>query len=256
MRPAEALAPLIDLVFPPRCPVCGEAVAGSAGLCPRCWQGLVIPGAPACVTCGRPFQGVSATGLRCAPCLADPPRHDGIVAATLYNAVSRRLIVGFKHHGRIGLAPLLARLILARLPGVIPEGLDESWLIVPVPLHRWRLWRRGFNQSVLLGREIARASGAGLVVDGLLRRKATVSLGGLGVAARARALVGAIAINPRRKARLAGARVLLVDDVVTSGATSGACVSALRRAGAAKVVIACAARVLDEALPENRDPAG
>jgi ComF family protein len=115
-----------------------------------------------------------------------------------------------------------------------------------VPLHRWRLWRRGYNQSALLARELARLIGQTLLVDGLLRRKATPTLGGLGRTARAKALSGAIAANPRRSFK--GAHVLLVDDVLTSGATTDACVRVLKRAGAAQVRIACFARVLDEAL--------
>lgn len=182
-------------------------------------------------------------GAICAPCLASPPRHDGIAAGTLYNDASRRLVLAFKHGRRIALAPMLARLIAARLPEI-----DDEWLIVPVPLHRLRLWQRGFNQAALLGRELARARGARVMVDALRRRKRTPKLGGLGRKARARVLQGAIAVNPAYKARLKGAKVLLVDDVLTSGATSEACVSALKRAGAERVVIACFARVLDEAL--------
>ncbi|MFD2579148.1 ComF family protein [Novosphingobium colocasiae] len=179
----------------------------------------------------------------CAPCMADPPRHDGIAAATLYNETSRKLVLQLKHGRRIALAPLLARLMAARLP-----PLDETWLIVPVPLHRWRLWRRGYNQSAELARELARLTGARLAVDALVRRKPTPTLGGLGAKARRRALSGAIAAHPGRAAMLKGAQVVLVDDVLTSGATSNACVSAIKRAGAGKVVISCFARVLDEAL--------
>ena len=180
----------------------------------------------------------------CAPCMAAPPRHDGIAAGTLYNDTSRRLVLAFKHGKRIALAPMLARLIAARLP-----ALEGEWLLVPVPLHRARLWRRGFNQAVLLARDLAKQTEGEALVDGLVRRKPTPILGGLGRKARARALAGAIAVNPARRERLKGAQVLLVDDVLTSGATSEACVSALKRAGASKVVIACFARVLDEALP-------
>ncbi len=205
---------------------------------------MVIPGEPWCSLCQRPFADTVPDGAICAPCLADPPRHDGLAAATLYNDASRRLVLAFKHGHRIALAPLLARLMAAKI-----GALGSDWLIVPVPLHRWRLWRRGFNQSALLAREIAKAKGASLLVDALVRRKATPTLGGLGRKARARALSGAIALNPRQAARIVGAKIVLVDDVLTSGATSGACVSALKRAGAEKVVIACFARVLDEALP-------
>jgi ComF family protein len=182
-------------------------------------------------------------GAICAPCLADPPKHSGIAAGTLYNDSARRLVLAFKHGRRIALAPMLARLIAPKLVGV-----DAEWLIIPVPLHRWRLWARGFNQSALLARELTKARGANLLVDGLHRRKATPMLGGLGRKARERALSGAIGVNPRHHDVIQGAKVVLVDDVLTSGATSAACVSALRRAGASEVRIACFARVLDEAL--------
>lgn len=238
-----ALGPVVDLVFPPRCPLCGSALASQGGLCGDCWSELAIPGEPCCATCQRPFGEGAPEGLVCGPCLAQPPAHDGIAAATLYTEGSRRLVLAFKHGRRIALAPMLARLIAARLTGVGAE-----WLIVPVPLHRWRLWRRGFNQSALLGREIARLTGGQLVVDGLIRRKATPMLGGLGRNARMRALSGAIAINPVRANQIKGKAVLLVDDVLTSGSTSEACVKALKRAGAERVRIACFARVLDEAL--------
>lgn len=246
---ARTLAPLIDLVFPPRCPLCGAGLSAQTGLCAACWSELVIPGEPACALCQRPLGDTVAAGAVCAPCLAEPPRHDGVAAGTLYNAASRRLVLAFKHGQRIALAPMMARLMAARLDAVGLDAAGPDWLVVPVPLHRWRLWRRGFNQAALLGREIARARGATLAVDMLERRKATPALGGLGRKARARALSGAIGINRKRAGQLRGARVVLVDDVLTSGATSAACVAALKRAGAERVVVACFARVLDEALP-------
>lgn len=240
---AAALAPVIDFVFPCRCPLCGQRVSGEAGLCAECWSELAIPAEPCCALCSRPFGDAVAVGATCGPCLAEPPRHDGIVAATLYNDASRKLVLAFKHGDRLGLAPLMARLMAARME----RWHEAQWLVVPVPLHRWRLWRRGYNQAAVLAQQLCRASGAELGVDVLQRRKATASLGGLGRAARVRELSGAIRINPRYGTRIRGRHVLLVDDVLTSGATSGACVGALRRAGATKVVIACFARVVDEA---------
>ncbi|MCB2077051.1 MAG: ComF family protein [Novosphingobium sp.] len=244
MTLSQVLAPVVDLVFPPRCPLCGEGLSAQDGLCAVCWNELAIPGEPACGSCGRPFSDGVPDGATCAPCMAEPPRHDGIAAATLYNNASRKLVLTFKHGNRIALASLMARLIEPKLAMV-----DEDWLVVPVPLHRWRLWQRGFNQAALLANEIARARNASLCVDALERCKATPSLGGLGQKARKRALSGAIVVNSKRIERLTGSRVLLVDDVLTSGATTNACVSALKRAGAERVVIACFARVLDEALP-------
>jgi ComF family protein len=244
MKLAAAFGPLVDLIYPPRCPSCGDGITSQNGLCPACWGDLVIPGEPACRSCQRPFESEATTdGLICAPCLAAPPRHDGIAAGTLYNDASRTLVLAFKHGRRLALAEMLARMATARLP-----ELAGPWQVIPVPLHRWRLWRRGFNQSALLAQEIARQLGQELVVDGLVRRKRTPSLGGLGRGARTRALSGAIAVNPRRRAGLQGANVILVDDVITSGATTNACVRTLKHAGAEKVMIACFARVLDEAL--------
>lgn len=179
--------------------------------------------------------------------MVEPPRHGGITAATLYNDTSRALVLALKYGRRIGLVPMMARMIAPRLP--MMEG---AWLVVPVPLHRWRLLHRGFNQSALLAQHIARSSGYRLVVDGLVRRKSTPSLGGLNRKARARALSGAIAAHPRRTQILHKAKVLLVDDVLTSGATTNACIAALRKAGVAEVRIACFARVLDEALDASR----
>lgn len=244
MQVPALIAPVVDLVFPPRCPLCGMGLAAQVGLCAACWGELAIPGEPSCTSCQRPFAEGVRDGSTCAVCLADPPRHDGIAAGTLYNEASRKLVLAFKHGHRIALAPMLARLVGARLPARV----GPDWLVVPVPLHRWRLWSRGFNQSALLARELAALRGCQAVVDGLGRAKRTPPLGGLGKAARARVLSGAIAANPARAALIEGAQILLVDDVLTSGATTDACVRALKRAGAKEVVIACFARVLDEAI--------
>ncbi len=249
----DGLAPLVDLVYPPRCPLCGAAIGAQTGLCGDCWGELRIPGEPACARCQRPFGSAQVeAGAICAPCLASPPRHDGIAAGTLYGEGSRKLVLAFKHGRRIALAPMLARLIAARLP-----QLEGEWLVVPVPLHRWRLWSRGYNQAALLAREIARMTGKQFLVDALIRTKRTPKLGGLGRKARARMLSGALVLDPRSAQTVRGAQVILVDDVLTSGATSDACARALKRAGAAKVVVACFARVLDEAdgeVPETETP--
>ncbi len=235
----EAFAPLVDLVYPPRCPLCGDAVGGQGGLCTSCWSELAIPADHCCLSCQEALPPGAAEPV-CPECREYPPAHDGITAATLYTDAAKRLVVAFKHGRKIGLAPLLARLIAARLP-----DLEGEWLVVPVPLHRWRLWQRGYNQSALLASQLARSRGQRPLVDALARRRNTASLsqGRLGRAERARLLAGAIEVNPARAGLLANAQVLLVDDVVTSGATTDACLQALRRAGARTVRIACFARV-------------
>lgn len=164
-----------------------------------------------------------------------------IYAATYYNETSRKLVLAYKHGGRIALARLLARLIAVRLPDS-PEGRAPP-VLVPVPLHRWRLWQRGFNQAALLTQELARLGKGEPVVEALVRHKRTPNLGGLGRDARERVLTGAIRLNPAWLTRLAGRDVVLVDDVLTSGATSRACIAAMAEAGAASISVACFARV-------------
>ena len=207
----NAFAPLVDLIYPPRCPLCGDAIAAQRGLCTRCWMTLEVP----------------ETGSE-----------DGVTAATLYNDTARQLVLNFKHGRKISLAAMMARQIAARLPDLAGE-----WLAVPVPLHRTRLWQRGYNQSALIARELSRMRDLTLMVDALERPRRTPSLGGLGRSERARVLQGAIIANRARRDSLRGSQVLLVDDVLTSGATSRACKEALHEAGVRRVHVACFSRV-------------
>jgi ComF family protein len=234
----------IDFALPPRCPACGAIVSGDGSFCEPCWSKLDFLAGPACAACGLPFEANQGDDALCAACLAEPPPHDGVRAAVAYGPVARAVVLKLKHGGRIGMGRVIGR-YLARAALSEPDA-----LLVPVPLHRWRIWRRGFNQSALLAREVARRTGLELQADLIERRKRTPMLGGLGKVARARALRGAFAVPSGKRAMLKGRTVLLVDDVYTSGATAGACAKVLKRAGAARVVVLCWARVLQDQVDD------
>lgn len=164
-----------------------------------------------------------------------------VYAATYYNETSRKLVLAYKHGGRIALAGLLARLIAARLPE--PDAGRRPPLLVPVPLHRWRLWSRGFNQAALLAQELERKGKGEAAVTALVRFRRTPNLGRLGRDARERVLIGAIRLSSGAASRIRGRDVVLVDDVLTSGATCRACLAAIAPASPSSVTVACFARV-------------
>lgn len=238
---AAAFRPLVDLVLPPRCPGCGVLVAEDLSFCADCWNNLRFISDPSCRSCGKPFAEGRDDELVCAECLAHPPRHDGIKAAVLYDDLSRSIVLKLKHGGKIGLARLVARHLQRHLPEP-----GDSVVLIPVPLHRWRLWRRGFNQSILIARELARPHGLAVETDVLRRIRATPPLKGMTRKQRGLAVRGVFDIPKDRRERVMGKHVLLIDDVFTTGATASACVRLLKQAGAARVTIFCWARVLRE----------
>lgn len=235
IRLAAPLRLAIDTALPPRCPACGMIVAGDHSLCGECWASLAFLGPPWCAVCHAPFDQDRGEGALCARCMEHPPRHDGVRAAVAYGDVARALAVRLKHGGRTGIAVLIARLMQRH------ADVTDA-LLVPVPLHRWRIWGRGFNQAALIARHIGAARNLDVAIDGLIRVKRTPMLGGLGRTARAKALAGVIRLNPSLQVR--GRTILLVDDVYTSGATADACTRALKRAGAARVIVLTWSRVL------------
>lgn len=241
------LRPAIDFALPPRCPACGEIVNGDRRLCLDCWSAVDFIGPPWCAVCHIPFAFDRGEGAQCASCLTMPPDHDGVLAAIAYGDIARTLALRLKYGRRIGLARMAADQIARNLPRDI-----SGWTIVPVPLHRWRLWSRGFNQAMLIARHVSRDTGAPVRADWIARVKATPPLKGLGKAARGKVMRGAFAIPSDVRSELRGARILLVDDVYTSGATTGALARHFKRAGAASVVVACWSRVVrDEERVRN-----
>jgi len=231
----------VDFALPPRCPGCGAIVRDEHSFCLECWRGLTFLGEPCCARCGLPFEYGGEDGAECGRCLADPPPFDRMRAAVAYGELARKVALKLKYGGRPGVALTLARFMARHV-----DGGEGSALLVPVPLHRWRIWRRGYNQSALIASALAKRTGLEAELDLLRRVKRTPMLRGLGRRERALAVRGAFAVRDERKAAIAGRTIVLVDDVFTSGATAGACARALKKAGAARVDVQCWARVVLE----------
>ncbi|WP_326524669.1 ComF family protein [Sphingomonas sp.] len=233
------LASIVSLALPPRCPRCASVVAADHRFCARCWAGLDFLGPPWCAGCALPFGHDRGAAALCGACLADPPPFAGARAAVAYGPVARQLALRLKYGGRAAFADTAARLMLRLVP-------PDADLLVSVPLHRLRLWGRGYNQAALIAAALGRAAGKPAPGGVLLRRRATPVLRGLGRRGRAKAVAGAFALADGGAATIAGRHVVLVDDVFTSGATAAACTRVLLRGGAARVTVLCWARVIGE----------
>ena len=234
-----AVRPAIDYALPPRCPGCGVIVEADDAFCLTCWSGMRFLGEPCCARCGVPFEHERGGEAACGACLADPPPFDSARAVLAYGDIARKVALKLKYGRRVGLARLVARHMARRLP-----ALDAPPLIVPVPLHRWRLWWRGFNQSALIADHLGKACGFKVDKHALLRVRATQPLRSMQARQRAKAVAGAFALAKGHE--LKGGAVLLIDDVHTSGATAAACARALKRGGASSVHLLCWARALPE----------
>lgn len=247
----------LDALLPPRCLACATPVLAEGTLCAACFREVRLIGPPLCLCCGIPFlhagQGEPALGggLICPRCAETPPVYARARAAYLYDAGAKRLLLPFKYAGRTELALPLAR----QMAHAGRELLAEADLLLPVPLHRRRLLSRGYNQAGLLAARLSRLGGVPWAPDLLRRARATTALARHGAAERAALLEGAFRLAPGGAARVAGRRLLLVDDVLTSGATASACAAVLMAAGAARVEVLAAARVPDPRLAE-KDMAG
>lgn len=236
----RAARSLLDLLLPPQCLACRERTEAAGALCPECWLRLHFIGPPLCTCCGLPFDYEQPGDAVCGACHRDPPFYARARAALVYDDASRPLLLGFKHADKTYAAPALARWLHQAGAGL----LAEADLIVPVPLHWLRLWRRRYNQAALLAHELERLTRVPVAADLLRRRRPTRTQGGLSRAARFRNIRGAIAVRPGGAARLAERSVLVVDDVMTTGATLNECARVLLKAGAASVDVLTVARAL------------
>jgi len=232
---------LLDLAYPPLCAICRAPISQAHALCANCWTKIAFLDGPGCARCGLPFELDPGPDTLCAACHADPPAFDEAASVLRYDDTSKKAILALKRADRLDLVPAFARW-LARAGR---DMLAEADLIVPVPLHRRRLWLRRFNQSALMAQRLARL--AGKPADPLLleRIRPTPSQGEMPSAkARRRNVRGAFRVAPGRKDTIKGKSVLVVDDVFTTGATVSGCARALKRAGARKVTILTLARVV------------
>ncbi len=232
----------LDVALPSLCPSCRDLVADSA-LCPACWSKLAFISAPYCPRLGIPFAYDPGPGILSMQAIAQPPAYHRARAAVRYDDVARKLVHALKYGDRMDLAPMLGRW-MARAGH---DLLGDADALVPVPLHWRRLWTRRFNQSATLADHVARTSGVAVAHAALTRVKATAHQVGLSRSARAGNVQGAFKVAPQARAEVAGRRLVLIDDVLTSGATSEACARALLRAGAAQVDVLVFARVVDPA---------
>jgi ComF family protein len=239
---AHAFARALDSVLPQRCLKCGVVVAaqGGAALCPACWQTLSFLGAPCCACCGQPFDFDLGPDALCGACTQAPPAFDRARSVLRYDEASRDLILAFKHADRTSLTPAFAAWLKRAGDDLIPD----ADIIVPVPLHWSRLFGRRYNQAALLAMALGALTGKAVIPDLLTRRRATAKQGHLGRLARQRNVAGAFVLHPRRLQTLAGKRVLLIDDVITTGATVTSCAKVLRQAGAQAVDVLALARVI------------
>jgi len=234
----QALRPILDFALPPRCPGCGAVTREPHSFCLDCWSALTFLGEPCCARCALPFAYGEGENIMCGGCMAEPPAYDRLRAAVAYGETSRAVALKLKYGGRPGVAETMARFMQRHLDAA------SDPMLAPVPLHRWRIWWRGYNQAALIAAALARRAGLDARLDLIERVKATPVLRGMSPRERRQAVRGAFRVNPKRKADVKGRAILLIDDVYTSGATANACARILKRAGAGEVNILCWARVV------------
>jgi ComF family protein len=237
---AHATKAVLDIALPTLCVACREPVDGE-GVCAGCWARLSFIEPPYCPRLGIPFVYDPGPDMLSMEAIASPPAYQRARAAVRYDEVARTLVHALKYQDRTDLAPAMGRW-MARAGRELLDGAD---MLVPVPLHWRRAWHRRYNQSGALGRMIERQSGVKLRGDILQRVRATEQQVGLSRPQRASNVQGAFKVPADRQSEIAGRRLILIDDVLTSGATTDACARALLRAKAAQVDVLVFARVVD-----------
>jgi ComF family protein len=236
----SAARTMLDLTLPPTCLACRKPVGSVGGLCPVCWRQIGFIERPYCERLGTPFPNDTGGPLLSPAAIVEPPAFERARAAARYSDVARDLVHLLKYGDRLDLARPLGNW-MARAGA---ELLADADALVPVPLHWMRLWQRRFNQSAMLARAISALSGVPVSDHILARAKATVPQVGLARSERARNVQGAFAVPRAARIDVKGRKLVVIDDVLTSGATVSACANVLRRAGASRVDVLVLARVV------------
>lgn len=249
MQPIKKPSPLVNLwdtalntLLPPRCIATGEIVDAQGMISPAFWSELAFIEAPFCDTCGMPFSFPVSEGTVCASCIEHTPEYDYARSAVIYNDASRKLVLDFKYGDRLQAVHTFAPWLLRAGKDLI----EKTDVIVPVPLHRQRLWQRRFNQSALIAQELGKRTQKASLPDALLRLRATVPQKGLSRKERKDNVKNAFGLNLRHVEAVKGKNILLIDDVFTSGATLNECARALKKADAAAVFVLTITRVTKE----------
>lgn len=230
----------LDILYPPACAGCGLLLGSGASLCGHCWSRLALIERPYCEVLGTPFSHDLGPGILSADAIANPPPFDRLRSVALYDDLARILVHSLKYRDRTDLAPMMAHWMLRAGDGSV----QAADLIVPVPLHRFRLIWRKFNQASELARALGKLSGKPVLIDAVRRTKRTRRQAGLNPRAREANVRGAFSVTDSGRAALHGRRVVLVDDVYTTGATIAAVTRTLKRAGVADVTVLTFARAL------------
>lgn len=230
-----------NLLFPARCAACSEPVAQHGALCGECWRDMHFISDPACVHCGLPFEYAPPGHMLCGECIASPPAFTRACSVMRYNDKSRAQVLAFKFQDRTQLAPLFGRWLAQ---AAAREFVAHTEVILPVPLHYRRLVARRYNQAALLAQALGQATGLPVLPHTLRRKRVTQAQSGLSRKRREDNVRGAFTVPPRLCRQVKGRAVLLVDDVMTTGATLSACARVLRDAGARDVYALTVARTV------------
>lgn len=236
----RALGAVADVFYPPGCSACGAVAGAHRGLCGGCWSKIRFIERPYCDVLGLPFSHDLGSGILSAEAIANPPVFDRLRSVALHEGVARDLVHGLKYRDRTDLAPMMAGWMLRAGDGFV----ETADAIVPVPLHRFRMMSRKFNQAAELSRHLARLADRPLLAATLLRVKRTSQQVGLGQKARVENVRSAFRIAEGKQSDIFGRRIVLIDDVYTTGATVSAAAKVLKKAGAADVTVLTFARAL------------